>query len=539
MPLKDKRLKTAQALLDSVVNVGVEQDSALQLDSVTEMGEKLHSVDNDTDVSVIRKAMLDGANAYKQAHGCLPNADAVAIALDHAKIILDDATSESSSQNHYSRALVPQKVTLAIRAMLTGATPFAHYLQADPLTGEAPFIIVSHNTGSKTGQYDVGQSLNGVNGGDNYIMSDRTHKLTSSDQTAFTGKITTVMTGPFECKQDATAHPLYPNRTQILVNGLVCATSQGAGEQESAVGSAKIGNKEYAFTATVTLKTGETTVTFKEAVPENTAVFVKAFLNLEEAGLTTPSIRIDALKRTIFAQSYRSQVVVTPEAKVQFEKEIGIDPAFEGTLAIRNQHAQEIMYKALRNLTIIGQFANPNIFDFSWQTQGVEKTQAQIAIELIGQISKISQTMANQNNSHGVSHIYVGDTMRALFLSMGRDFFEPSGLAARPGVYRLGRLAGQYEVYYTPKGIIPAENSNLGSGKWADRMLLIGANSANPAFNPVIMGEASAPFIDPIPKSESSANTGYWVTGKNFCEQNPINMYAASVAVVDVINTAY
>lgn len=526
--------KDAKLLMDSVQSQGAEDTSALQLDSVTEMGDKLRSLDKNVGVATIRKTILDSVNAYKTMHGCNPSPSLVAVAMDHAKLMLDDAVGEGSSIAQNSRGLVPMQPMLAIRSMISGAVPFAHYIQTDRVTGEAPLIIVSHNAGAKTGRYADGDSLNGLGGGESYILSERTHTLTSSDRTTFAGKITPVMTAELTCDQTATVHPLYDNRTQFFVNGLQVAVSRGNGADEGATGQVKLGSKTISFTAKVNINTAETSVVFAEAVPENTLVFVRGFLNLEHKGLTTPSVVVKARKYTMHAQNYRAKVLVTPEAKVQFAKEMGLDPSFEGTMVIRQQFSAEIMYNILHRLSIIGQFTNQSTYDFNWATFGQEKTQAQIAIELIGQINLVSQEMANANGSHGVSHIYVGDTMRAILLSLGRDYFEPAEInAVRPGAYRLGRLAGQYEVYYTPKGIVK------GAVQGADRMLLIGANAAQPAFNPVILGEASAPNIASISETQNDPDTGYWVTGKNFIEQNPVDLYAQSVAVIDVINTAY
>lgn len=540
MPKLTQKERQAKQLMRSLLTDGV-SDNTLQLDSVSGMGDKLKSFSEKAGNATIHQAVLDGINDFKKLHGKEPEPAVVAVALDHAQIFLDETVAEANSLSSNSRALVPQNVQIAIRAMIGGAVPFAHYASSDKNTGEAPIILISHNAGKKTGGYVPNASLDGVGGGEVYIHSDRSHRLSSSDQTEFTGKITPVVTGVEQCDQAATAHPLYPARTQILVNGLRVATTQKGSTTETAAGAVNLGGKDYSFTAKVNITSGEVTVTFDEAVPENTAVTARGFLNLETTDVPydAPSVVVDAQKFVLYAKNYRSQVVVTPEAKVQFETEIGIDPAFEGTMAIRQQFAQETLYSCLNSLSVIGQFQNPNVFNFDWQTQGVEKTQSQIALELIGQISKISQKMANQNGSHGISHIYVGDTMRAIFLSMSREYFEPSGLEARPGAYRLGRLAGQYEVYYTPKGIVQNTAKDIGGKVIADRMLLIGASTTNPTFNPIILGEVSAPKFTPIAATENSPNQGYWVTGKAFKEQNPINMYAASVAVVDVLNTAY
>ncbi|THA05536.1 hypothetical protein [Rodentibacter pneumotropicus] len=542
---QDKRCQEAQMLMDSVF-ADVNDVSSLQLDSVDELSDKLGAFASDEEKAKghtvgaleIRQAILDGVQAYEREHGVKPGAHLVAAALEQGKIYLDDAsTANASSMAAESRAMIPQQALIAIKSVLFAGIPFAYYLQGDKNTGEAPLIIISHHAANKTGAYDNGSSLNGVSGGSPYITSDRTHTLTSSDNTNYTGKITTVMTDFDHCDQSAETVPLYAGRTQIMVNGLIAATTtQSKSDTEMVSAAVKIGDTEHSFTATVKINTGEVTVVFTSAVPENTNVAVRGFINVEEKQFrdTTPSVKTMAIKHSMYAKSYRAKVVVTPEAERQFSQEMGIDPATEGTMMIRMQFAQENLYKALNDFTNIAKYQGSETFDFDWDEAGKRKSQEEIAKVLLSKIDMISQKMANRNGSHGVSHIYVDDSIRTILSALGGDYFESAGQSARPGVYRLGRLAGMYDVYYTPKGLGTGVESG---GKKAGRMLLIGANAGQPAFNPFIIGEVGAPKIDRINPTSDSPEGGYWVTGKNFAEQNPVPEYASSVALLDVIDT--
>lgn len=540
----DKRCQEAQALMDSVL-ADVADVSTLQLDSVDQMSDKLgsfataeeKSAGNTVGALEIRQAILDGVQAYEKAHGCKPGSHLVAAAIEQGQVYLDDALAVSSSISSEARAMVPRQALIAIKSVLFAGVPFAYYLQGDKNTGEAPLIIISHHAGNKAGMYDNGSSLNGLSGGNPYITSDRTHTLESSDRTNYQGKITAVMTDFDKCDQTAAVVPLYAGRTQIMVNGLVAATTTNSkGDTEIVSAVVKLGETEHNFTATVKINTGEVTVIFNSAVPENTSVMVRGYLNVEDVKFkdATPSVKTLATKYTMFAKSYRSKVVVTPEAERQFSQEMGIDPATEGTMMIRMQFAQEHLYKALNDATIIAKYHNANSFNFDWGEAGKRKSQEEIAKVLLSKIDMISQSMANRNGSHGVSHIYVDDSIRTILSALGGDYFESSNLSARPGSYRLGRLAGMYEVYYTPKGL---GNGAEAGGKKSARMLLIGANAAQPAFNPFVFGEVGAPKIDRINPNSDSPEGGYWVTGKNFAEQNPVPEYASSVALLDVLDT--
>lgn len=531
----------AQYILDSVMNAGTEKLEAVScvLDSVETLNDNLTAIsteDNKVEMSQIYGAVLDGALDYKAQHGKLPDAALVASALNQAATTLDDAVNSATSQAHSPTAFVPMQPIVGIRTMIATGVPFAHYINADKLSGEGSVIIVSHNTATKTGMYEEGGSLNGMQGGYTFVSPERKHKLTSSDNLTFTGKITPIQTQFDECDQNADAHPLYPNSTEIYVNGLNAVPfTQGKGESETAAVIFELGGVQYNLNAQVNIKAGEVKVVSDKPLPENTEITAKGYLNVEADGFKTPSVRIDGEKYPFKAKNYRAKVTVTPEAARQFADEIGIDPAFEGVVAIRNQMQQEILFNLLDELVSIGSRVNNSQYDFNWVMQGNEKTQATIAEDLLGHIETISKKMAKLNGSHGISHIYVGERLASIFTSLGEKYFESSGITARASVYRLGRLkSSNIEVYYTPKGL---RKDN--APEKSDRILAIGASAANPAFNPVILGEVSAPNVEAISATKDTPDKGYWVTGRRIVAQNPVKQYAASAAIIDCINMAY
>lgn len=531
----------AQDILNAVLQAGRDNIDAvdLTLDSVDSIHDQLVAVSPAEDqlgMSQIYRAVLDGALDYQKQHGSLPDAGVVASALDQASLMLDDAVNAIEGQAHSPNAFVPMKPIIAIRSMIATAIPFAVPITADRQSGEGSIIIVSHHAAAKTGMYTEGASLNGVEGGYTFISPERTHKLAKeSDNVTYKGKITLIQTKLDECDQSATVCPLYQDSTQIYINGLLATTTAGKGDNETASTIFELGGKNYTINATVNIKTGEVEVKTSEAFPENTDVTVTAYLNVEADEYKTPSVRVHGEQYKFKARNYRSNVVVNPEAARQFADEIGIDPAFEGTFAIRNQLQQEALFSILHNLSKIGSYVNNRQFNFDWSEQGKYKNQRTIAEELMGQIEAASKQMARDNGSHGVSHLYVGERLASIISSFGEEFFEASGLNARGTVYRIGRLkTSNIEVYYTPKGI-----SNQSAPEKSERILLIGANVANPAFNPVVIGEVSAPNVEQISATKDSPNKGYWVTGRRIVAQNPVKRYASSVAVIDCINMAY
>lgn len=489
---------------------------------------------NKDDRYSVKQAILDGIEDYKRMHGVEPSVEVVTSAVRQGKFYLDDILSgepSANSQASNSRALVPRDAIISIRAAIMSSIPFAHYLPADT-RGEAKFILVTHSSGNKCGMYKADTLLDGLAGGDVFIRSDRTHKMESSDQATYTGKITPIMTSLDTCDQAAQPHPLYSARSELIVNGIVVATSQmSTSEKDNFSGVFSLHDKEISITsATINIKTGEATVTFNPALEANDEVKVRGYLNVEanSANYSSPEIKTDTFTRSLWATPYRAKVVVTPEALSQFQNEIGVDPKFEGIMVARSLLSQENLYKALSDGCEIGKHNGLSAtFDYNWSEAGKNKSTAEITAELLAMIGKISQDMANTNGSHGVSHIYVDEKVRAILLALDPKYFVPSGIEDRAGAYRLGRLAGKYEVYYTPKGLRTGTN-----------MLLIGANASNSAFNPVIIGDATPPQIQPANPTVDSPNSGSWLLGKAFLSQNPYSDYAKSYASITVTNTA-
>lgn len=513
---------TVDVTFDSVA------DTAAKLDALKEnLPEKAQK---NCHISSLYQAILDGINDYETEHGSKPDAGIVAAAFNQAQgMIMDSAENMERSPGCFN----PLSPIVAIRSMIATAIPFAQMISAEGKGTEGSIVIVSHLAGSDTGAYKQGDSLDGVSGGKTFISPVRTHKLKDDGtHTNFTGKITGVQLNFNECDQDAKVQRLCENKTKILVNGLCAVETRGNGDDETGAASIELKGTKHTVTATINIKTGVAKVTFSPAAPENTVVSVRAVIDVEDTNNTSPSLKIDGKPSKFKANSYRVRISATKEAQEQFANEIGVDVTLEGVMAARQQLQSETLYSLLNDLRQVGISQNSDSFDFAWDTQGQNKSQAEIAQELLGKIEVLSKKMAVKNGSHGVSHIYVGERIAAILSSLPATLFSPSGITARGSTYRLGQLVGSnIEVYYTPTG--------LGSEDRSEQMLLIGANATNPAFNPVIIGEVTPPTVEGFGPSDENLVSGYWVRGTRFVEQNPIAKYASSAAVINCLNMAY
>ncbi|MEJ7808177.1 MAG: hypothetical protein WKG03_19920, partial [Telluria sp.] len=116
----------------------------------------------------------------------------------------------------------------------------------------------------------------------------------------------------------------------------------------------------------------------------------------------------------------------------------------------------------------------------------------------------------------------------AQFQSMPPELFQPSGITARPGIYRVGRLFGLYDVYYTPKVL-----AETGGGATAE-ILCVGRSSQT-ARCPIIFGDASAPVFEPL-GTGTDMLSGYGFNARSFTTVNPHAASAKGCALITVSN---
>ena len=109
---------------------------------------------------------------------------------------------------------------------------------------------------------------------------------------------------------------------------------------------------------------------------------------------------------------------------------------------------------------------------------------------------------------------------------MPNDCWVSSGQTERPGIYRLGRLFGRYEVYYLPKLIQEDEEKS--------QILCVGRGS-DVCRNPMVLGDAVPPIILPLAvNADLRQGAGFYC--RNFTEVNPWIPASKGFALIDVIN---
>lgn len=492
----------------------------------------LDEAKGDDAAALVTRAVLDGVAVYEAQHGTPAPADVIELAMHSAYATTDTARRKFSldsatSAHHDQLSLQPNRAVVAILAALGEAIPFAHYLPADIGSNEARLAIMTHQAGNTFGSYAQGALLDGVDSGDAYISSSRVHTSMPAAAGAVAGKITAIQATADTCDQNAAALKLLRGRSIVYVDGRVAAREvDSAGSGNSAVsGTIIVAGTSYAIGGTINTDTGVYALTTTPALPATVPVVVEGFIDFERAPELTPTIISAVNTFSLFAKPWRVTTHQTIDSRTQMANELGLDPYSESVIAIQAQFANERHYDVLRKGVRLAAL-NTATFDFGAAQAHVDSGRFGVWPELAYPLSVVSQKMAEDTMNHGVTHLYVTKRVAAQFLGLPSTLFQPSGIAPRPGIYRLGRLFGQYDVYYTPKGLNETATSA--------QILAVG-RATDVTRNPVVLGDAVPPTVIPLAvNADLRQGAGFYA--RNFTAVNPHDPSARGFALINVTN---
>jgi hypothetical protein len=439
--------------------------------------------------------------------------------LDSATVegILDDATSMSPTGG----SIQVNRAVVAIRQMILTACPFGAYLPADIHSGEAPMIVVSHQAGSKFGYYAEGANLDGINSGNRYFDSRRSHTKTTAGGTgSVTGQITSVQLTSETCEtvaNGATALKLVKGSTKVYIRGRLVAkvSKDDTGTDQAISGSVTLSGTTYLLSGTISTDTGVFTVSSTGALPNGVDVIVESYIDYNRnPAATIPTLLLATEKYTYLARATRGTVQVNIESLQQIQNEAGVNALVELNRISQLQVGNEKHYNALMYANRLAKANYSVTWKMStWLDTGAQ-TRSQNMADISIPLSQISQWMAEATSSVGVTHIYVGKSLLGWFRGLvagGR--FVPSGLRHVPQIYRLGRLDDSIEVYYDPKRTESTEVAGVTSS-----VLCVG-QSQDVSMSGLVFGTAISPIMLPIGNTVD-LQQGMGFIEKSFLEPN-------------------
>ena len=485
----------------------------------------------------ITQAILDGVRVYEEQNGMEVPADVAELAFHKAYATTDAAhrkygsvLDSATSDHHEPGSLQTNRAVVSILTTFAEAIPFANYLPADIGSNEARLAIVSRKAGRTCGAYQENALLDGTHSGGAYISSARAHTDTADASGAINGKLTAVQDTSDTCDQAAPGIKLLRGRTLVFVNGQLAAKEpvDSAGVGNSPVnGSITLAGTTYVIGGTVNTDTGEFALSTVPALPGTIPVTVEGFVDFERDSSVTPTVITAVEMFSLYANPWRVTTRQSIDARTQMSNELQLDPYTESIVAIQKQFANERHYNVLAKVRRAGA-NNQSSYDFAWGLRSNLMNRARIWQDFSATLGAASQQMAVDTLNHGITHLYVGKDIASQFMGMPSDLFEPSGLTARPGIFRIGRLFGQYEVYYTPREV--AESAD---GKSA-QILAVG-RATDSARNPIVLGDAVPPTVKPLLAGDD-LREGAGFYARNFTTVNPHRPSALGCALINVTN---
>ena len=461
---------------------------------------------------------LLGSFTQQGIHDSLSQGGIMSITPSQYNQFLDDATTSSPDGG----SLQANRAVVAVQNLLTTALPWGGYLPSDINSGEAKLIIVNHQAGSTFGQYAEDASIDGANSGKRFFDARRTHTVTGDGTTAnLTGQLTTIQATSETCAtvgSGATAAKLVKGSTSVYIQGHKVAkvAIDNEATSQSISGSVVLTSTTYTLSGTISADTGAFTLTSSPVLPLGIDAVIESFIDYNRQPEVIPTLKLSANKFSLYARPFRGFMQVGIESLMQIRQEAGIDPLTELNRTLQVQVGNGKHYRALEYARRLAKNNSYPAWNMStWLDSGAQ-TRSQNMADISIPLMAVSQQMAIDTNVTGVTHLYVGKVVAAWLqtLVMGGRFV-PSGLRNVPQIFRLGRLDGLYEVYYSPD----QTETTDGSGITTAKILCVG-QSGDVARSGIILGTAIAPIMLPIGNTfDLKQGVGYME--KTFIEPNP------------------
>ena len=497
------------------------------------MAKLLDRIDGDENRGMAVHSLLDGIARYQYRNGHMPDAALIDAVISQAEniadgsatnVLPDGATLDSISSNNQSTPLAhqPNRIAVAITGGLSEGIPFGAYLPSDLNSNESKLAIISAITGSDFGGYTQGMILDGTGGGQPYTRSERILDVAmAGDRLTGTFKVTARIGG------QGAAVPILRNRTRVFIDGLPCAVEVDNGTSTNQLAGQYISdaNVSYAITGSINTDTGEGTLAFNPALPASAYPEVQAFVDFERKPDLTPHINTKAQSWSLYCAPSRVLMQVTPDSRTQTQSELGADGLTIAVQAARNQAANERYIAALRKLKRVAKRTS-RVYDFDAGGQLINKTRAAVWRDFGSFAATVDQEVANQTMEFGLNIWYVGAIGMSQFLSMDSTDFVSSGVAAKAGIWRIGKYKGKYDVFYDPYVVEETDT---------DIEILCVGRSAQVARNPIVFSDAVPQTLIPLAVN-ADLKSGAALFRRDLTEVNPHKPSAMGCALLVIKN---
>lgn len=436
-----------------------------------------------------------------------------------------DATMDNVSSTASGGALIANRAVVAFYESAVDIIPFAGLIpMSDGMKGQ--ILVVQHEAASKAGAYQPNQSLDGILGGRPFMSAVRSVKA-EGNLTTHTAKIT-------YADGDSEGSPVLSSGLEVYVNGFPAGgvpTDTPRGEAQAQISGSVVlpngsgGEQRHTVSGSLTAATGDVSLTFNPALPSGATVFVNGILDYEHEKMKDKRPMVQTSVRSyVFRAEFASGISrLTPEARTQLAVEARLDAEAEGMQVLRQQHAAEKHRFALQSMYRVAENFKQTV-NMNAPTRQDERDRVSMWKDVFFALTQADVEMLERTNAFGIGVLYVGAKGRAELSALPEEIFQRSGIPTRPGIYRLGRLFGQFEVYYAPQLLKETANSI--------EMLAIG-RSDQVGLNPYVTGDVvGATFMRLGVDANLREGAGYFYAGA--ARVNPHQKAACGAALIAV-----
>ncbi len=483
--------------------------------------------------SMVVAALQSGIACYEKQHGCKPSGavldSAIRVTLNSVsssyaasatdnRVVFDNLVTGMQSNS----PMVANRAAIVLNNAIGLAIPFAGYVpMGEGMKGQV--IVAGHAAGNTVGDYVKNDSLDGLSAGRNFMSAERVVLAESTDQTNFTFKIK-------HAKDDAEGSPTMPSHTEVLINGIpYSAAAINTDVRASTVrlaGSAVLEDgKEYNFVGSLAVEKGNGNLTFTPPLPAGAQVHVVGMLNYEHESMANKRPRfLSTAQPYEFRAGFVSGLYqVSQEASAQFKAETRLDPASEAMFSMQMQDKIEQHFNGLKSNYRVAQSYKYSA-NLNGTTRLNDRSMAALWSDVLFKLKEADMAMVARTGAFGIKYLYVGAKGAAHISSLPNEIFEPSLSPVVAGIYRVGRLFGQYEVYHAPN-IVNETSDSI-------EILAIGA-SEQTGMNTYIVGDVLPPVFKNLGLTESLLEgAAYFSCGAS--RINPYHKAAKGSALIAV-----
>lgn len=537
------KVDSTESFLDSVATTNDAINSSIAGGGSIVMPQKLSELYNELDNKDkvrLTTAFLDSITRYESEHGQEPSPDLIDQAVnvawqftgrgqDSVKVasggrdaFLDSATN----QNPDPGSLQINRAIVSLQNTFTAAIPWVMSVPTDIKSGEGKLIIVEHQSHLLNGGYAANENMDGVHSGKRFFRSNRI-STAANNAGAHTGQITNIQLTSETCEtvaNGATAAKLVKGQGVVYIGGVPVAKEINKTDISSTVsGSVTLAGTTYQIGGTINNDTGVYALTSTPALDNGVTVLVEGQIDFNRQPELISEIDLIATDYTFLANVTRANITVGIDSSAQLAREAGLDSMSNLLGTMQLQLSNEDHYSALQYVRRIAQ-SYAATWDMSlWLDTGAQ-TRGQNIQDIAIPLTVLSQDMAIRTNTTGITHLYVSKTVVSWLNNLvlgGR--FVPSGIKARPGIYRVGTLDGQYEVYYSPD-----QPETTSGGVTTAKILCIG-QSQDIARSGLVTGQSVAPIMLEVGKTKNG-DSGVHYFRKDFMRVNPHKQSALAFA---------